>query len=342
MFTVAVNGSYPRLLEPPRPQLLMQAIEKHKLGRITDKELARAKDRATIDAVAEMVAAGVEMVSDGQIRWNNFTVQLCRELEGFTTREDDAESNNGNIKPRAIARIKWSHPILLDNYQFLANRSPVDVRPVITGPFTLAHSCDSGIYGDDIGSLTRDLARALNRELLGLENAGFKYILVEEPLLLTFKDKIREFTDIAQMLLDSLKTTVMLGTSGGNILSIETELGNTSFGGFALDLLEGPENERILTHTELWSEKILQFGLVHSFNKNIERPTFIYRTLVDLARFHNPENIWVAPTAGLGSLPRDTAFAKLKSLYAGACRARREIARLEEPGGSLPEDGDLN
>jgi 5-methyltetrahydropteroyltriglutamate--homocysteine methyltransferase len=336
MFTIAVNGSYPRLLEPPRPQLLMKAIEDHKSGRITDRELERAKERATIDAVAEMVAAGVEIISDGQIRWEDVNLHIYRCLDGFATREDGVESDNGNLKPRATATIRWNRPILLDVYKFLLNRSPVEVRPVLTGPYTLARICDSGIYGDDLDALTIDLARALNRELVGFENAGFKYILIEEPILLKHKEDIGGFVKAMSVLLDSLTATIMLGISGGDILDIEDKLSETAFGGFTLDMLEGPGSVKAITGSSVWSEKILQAGLVDSYSTEVERPTRIFQALMELAQHFNPENIWVAPTAGLGWLPRDIAFAKLKSLYEGACRARREVARLEEPGGSLP------
>ncbi|HHE47300.1 MAG TPA: hypothetical protein ENL08_06340 [Bacteroidetes bacterium] len=336
MFTIAVNGSYPRLLDPPRPQLLQRAIENFRQGRITERELKRAKDRATVDAVAEMVAAGVELVSDGQVRWENPMIHICRELGGFAVKDDYQESDNGHYKPRAVERIKWTHPILLDDYRFLQDRSPVEVRPVLTGPFSLARLCDPGVYGDDTSSFANDLADALNRELMGLEAGGFKYILVEEPLIASNKDKITAFVETANLLCNSVKAKVMLCTFGGDMVGIEDELNETPFSGFSFDLCDGPENERLLAVDTMWKDRILQLGLVHSRKLEVERPTDIARTLLKVAQFHDPELIWAAPSAGLGFLPRDVAFAKLKSLYTGADRARREIARLERPGGSLP------
>ncbi len=336
MFTIAVNGSYPRQPEPPRPQLLQRAIDDHKLGHITDRELHHAKERATIDAVAEMVAAGVELVSDGQIRWDNALIHICKELDGFEVKSEFHESDNGHFKPCATGRIKWTHPILLDDYRFLLDRSPVEVRPVLTGPFSIARLCDSGVYEKDVNNFTTDLARALNRELLGLEAAGFKYILVEEPLITSHKEEIAGFVEAANLLCDSVKTNVMLCTSGGDVLGIEDELYATAFGGFAFDLIDGPGNENFLAVDTKWEDRILQLGLVHSTDLQVERPTEIARGLMRFAQYHNPELIWAAPTAGLGLLPRNIAFAKLKSLYTGTGRARREIARLEEPGGSLP------
>lgn len=338
MFTIAVNGSYPKLPEPPRPQLLQRAIDDFENGRITDKDLAKAKDRATVEAVAEMIAAGVEVVSDGQIRWNHGALHLCHQLGGFTGEDEVKESDNGSYKPRAVDRIKWTRPITVDDHRFISGRSPVEVRPVLTGPFSLARICNRGIYEDDIHSFTNDIAHALNREILGLEAAGAKYILIEEPELTLRKEEIESFIEAASLLCDEVETKVILGTSGGDILGIETELSNSPFHGFALDMLEGPENERVFFDENPFNDRILQFGLINSYDQTVERPQFVARWLMQLAQYHDPELIWVAPNGGLGSLPRNIAFFKLKCLHAGVLRARRELARMEEPGGSLPDD----
>jgi hypothetical protein len=78
VFTIAVNGSYPCSPSPPRPQIALRAREDLTGGRITGREYARALERATVEAVAEMVAAGVEVVSDGQIRWEGPAEFICR------------------------------------------------------------------------------------------------------------------------------------------------------------------------------------------------------------------------------------------------------------------------
>lgn len=341
MYSIAVNGSYPKIPDPPRPPLLLRAIENYKSGKIDEKELKRAKERATVDAVAEMVAAGVEIVSDGQIRWDGSIIYICRGLQGFADigKGNELESDNGHQKPRVVDKIHWSHPILVDDYRFISSRSPVDVRPVVIGPFTIARLCNPGTYGRDIISLTDDLARALNREILGLEDAGAKYILVDEPLLTFTKGEISSFCQAAELLCEGVEANIMLATSQGDVVGIEEELLATPFGGFALDMLNGPDNEKLLVEKKnKWAGRIIQLGLVNSFNPEVERPTTIARELLRFSDYHDPELIWVAPTGGLGSMLRDIAFAKLRCLYMGVQKARREIARLERPGGSLPEN----
>ncbi|MDP8239743.1 MAG: hypothetical protein P9X24_11690 [Candidatus Hatepunaea meridiana] len=339
MFTIAINGSYPSLPDPPRPPLLQRAIDEFINGRINEQNLVRAKQRAVIDAIAEMVVAGVEVVSDGQIQWDGGAFHICRGLSGFniSNKPYDYSEDYSNPRPIAVDPINWTRPILIDDYRFIIDRSPVDVRPVLPGPFSLARLCDSGIYKDDIQNFSNDIAQAINREILGLEALGVKYILIEEPLLTTHKSEINNFIQTADILCDNVTISIILGTSDGDILGIEKELQSSSFKGFALDMLDGTINKDHLINDKGWEERILQLGLVHSYNPDVERPLDIARELIWAAQYHNPELIWVAPTGGLRSLTRDSAFFKLKSLYIGAEKARQEIARQEEPGGKLAE-----
>jgi len=184
------------------------------------------------------------------------------------------------------------------------------------------------VYGDDIRAFTNDLASALKREILGMEGKA-KYILLDEPLLTARKHEIGEFIEAANLLCDNVEINVTLATSGGDILGIEDELKALPFGGFALDMLDGPSNETILTDGKEWGERIIQLGLVHASDTYVERPHDIARMLVKMAQYHDPGLIWVAPTGGMNMLSRDIAYAKLRSLYVGAQRARNELTRQE-------------
>lgn len=341
MFTICVSGSYPKQPEAPRPQLLNTAIEKHTQGLITDKELTFAKDRAMVEIAVELVAAGVEVINDGLLKWDDEYSYICAGLSGFEVTAHDSSSNGKStvIPPRAKGRIAWRRPVISGDYQFLSERSPVEVRPSMTGPFSIARAVDPGDYGSDIHGLTRDLAIALNRELEGLEAVDAKHILVEEPLLTQYKDEIDFFTEITEILLKGITVTVTLGTSSGDLVGIDAQLRETSFKGFSFDLLDGPENERVLSEKDLWEDRIIQLGLVHGQKTRIESPMEVALGLVKYAAFHDPGLIWVAPTSGMVKLPRNVAFQKLVNAAEGVDWARKEMARREEPGGKLPQDG---
>lgn len=334
MFTTSVYGNYPKQPEPPRPQLLNRALEDFHKGTIDDEGLARAVERATVEVVVEMIAAGVEVVSDGQIKGQDEIGYVCSRLAGFEINEDDADG-----RPRASSRITWKKPIFDHDYLFLAERAPVEVRLALTGPFSLAKLCDSADYGDDIRGLTFDLAVALNREFEGLANAGAKYILIEEPLLTQYKREIDIFCEAAELLCNGIKADVMLGTFYGDLTGIEYPLKKTPFAGFGFDILEGPDNEQVLTVKDNWEGKIIQLGLVHARDSRVESPMEVALGLIKYAQFHDPDLIWVSPTAGLNGLSRNIAFDKLTNMCQGADWARKEMARREQPGGRIPKDG---
>ncbi len=315
----------------------MRAVEHHRCGELDDRGLARAIDRATVEIAMEMIAAGVEVISDGQLRWPDAISYICAKLAGF----DVQTSSYGFFEPppsppRAMDRIGWERPIVLDDYRFLSERSPVEVRPVLTGPFSIARRCDPGVYGTDIEKLTYDLAVALNRELEGLSDAGAKYILIEEPLLTRRKDEIEVFVEASEMLCAGITAQVMLGTAHGDLVGIEDALLETGFAGFGFDLIEGPENEMILSRTNFWEGRIVQLGLVNARNERLESAMEVALGLIKYSKHHDPGLIWAAPTAGLIELPRDLAFKKITNLCAGADWSRHEMARREEPGGRLP------
>jgi len=300
MFTPTVNGSFPRFPEPERSKLLSEALEKHRDGIILDSTLHRAFDRASVEAVVEMIGAGVEIPSDGQIRWQDEVAYMCGGLDGFRggfEGDSDAEyvdnwrfyhpqrrslsdSELQVAYPEAVKKITWHQSIVVDDFCFMAVRSPVEVRAVITGPFSLALSVKPGIYGGDIRQLTLDFALALNEELKILCKAGAKYILVEEPLLLIHKDQADIFAEASDVLCADVEASVMVGTYGSDVLGIEDLLLESPFDGISFDMINGPDNISVLEKKGFWRDKILQIVLIDSESEEIETPMAIALFLI--------------------------------------------------------------
>jgi 5-methyltetrahydropteroyltriglutamate--homocysteine methyltransferase len=356
MFTPTLNGSFPRFPEPARSKLLSEALEKHRDGIIIDTTLHRAFDRASVEAVVEMIAAGIEIPSDGQIRWQDEIAYMCAGLDGFRggfegdpdaeyddywrlynprRRSSTPDSELQVAYPEAVKKITWHKSVVVDDFCFMAVRSPVEVRAVITGPFSLARSVKPGIYGEDIRQLTLDIASALNEELKILCKAGAKYVLVEEPLLLYNKDQAGIFAEASKVLCADVEASVMVGTHGSDVLGIEDVLLESPFDGISFDMINGADNISVLEKKGFWGDKIIQIGLIDSESEVIETPMAIALYLIDLSNYHNAGNIWVAPSGGMRNLSRTTAFNKLKAMSEGADWARRELARREVPGGKI-------
>ncbi len=356
MFTPTVNGSFPRFPEPERSKLLAEALEKHRSGTILDSTLHRAFDRASVEAVVEMIGAGIEIPSDGQIRWQDEVAYMCTGLDGFRggfegdpdeeygdywrfyNPQRESESDTVVANPEAVKKITWHQSVVVDDYCFMAVRSPVEMRAVITGPFSLARSVKLGIYSDDIHRLSLDIARALNDEMKFLQKAGAKYILVEEPLLVKNKDQADSFAEASELLCRDVDASVMVGTYGSDVLGLEEILLKSPFDGIAFDMINGEDNSILLEKSGFWEDKILQIGLIDSDSSEVESPMQVALSLIDFSNYHDPGRIWVAPSGGMRNLTRTVAFNKLKAMCEGADWARKELARRETPGGQLKDE----
>ncbi len=341
MFTKAVNGSFPRFPDPPRPLMLAQAIDEFRQGLIDDRKMLRAFERATVETVVEMVAAGIEIISDGLVRYESgekgWIKCICSRMKGFdiSERGNDPLFDLSDHRPIAIDRIKWFRPVILDDYKFLADRSPVDVRMVLPGPLTMALMCDPGIYADDLEKFTQDIAWSLNREIEGLEQAGSKYILIEEPALAEHKEYKELFKDLSEIICHNITMKIMINVSNGDISGIEELLVCSPFSGIGFDITGDLDNALLIERKGFWKDKIIQLGMISSDPSHIETPMEIAVELVKYSSFHDPGKIWVAPACGMDKLTRSVVFEKLTNLCQGAEWARREMARREEPGGRL-------
>jgi len=367
MFTVAVRGSYPKQPDPPRPFLLGRAIKKWRTGLIEIEELERFFQRSMVETAVEMVAAGAEVIWDGQIRWDGPADYMFRLLRGFSVQPDrvlgtrrvranesseacetecDDEPAGGNghqpeisaphVKANAESKVEWVRPLIVDDFRFLNERSPVPLRPTLTGPYSLARLCDAGSYRDRIRDLTLDLAKALNRELIGLQAAGAKYALIEEPLLFGMSEDSGQFLDALGILCGNVEITVFVACGGG-ISGLETVIARSPIGGVCLDLTESSGiDQAALFHAEV-PEKLIEMGLVGGRSRRQDDEEFILKSLIEFADRIDPDKIWISPTCGLGGLPRDTAFEKIQLLYRIAERARRELGRQEGYPGANPE-----
>ncbi|MFN3822115.1 MAG: hypothetical protein ACK4OO_07245, partial [bacterium] len=264
-FQPVMRGTYPVHPEPPRPDLLGRALKGYQEGRLERGDLERAFRRGMVEAVAEQVMAGLEMVGDGFIHWDGPIFFLLRRLKGFWTPEDARwqrrrEGGGGDERvscARVMEKVEWTMPILRDDYLFLSERSPVPVRVGLTGPYSIARMVDPGVYGEDIKGLTLDLAEALNHELRELEKVGAEWVIVEEPMVVDPLEDEEEFVEASCRLNEEVNLKLMVGLIG-SVVGLEKVLPQTPYQGLAIDLQNVPQNEGILEEGVWWEGRILE------------------------------------------------------------------------------------
>ena len=138
MITTTV-GNYPKIGPGVKAPNLRTALNRLDLGRISAEEAQRIEAENTKAAIDEQVAAGLDLVTDGQIGWEDGQTHFARRLKGFSINGLTRYFNNNTYyrQPVVEGPVAWEGPIALQEYQFAAAHSPRPVKAIITGPYTL-------------------------------------------------------------------------------------------------------------------------------------------------------------------------------------------------------------
>jgi len=177
-----VVGNYPKIPNRPRPARLRQAINRRDRGEITNEELARIEDEVTIEVIEEQAEAGVDIISDGQVRWDDDQTHIMRGLGNVEigALQRYLDTNTYYREAEIAGAVSWREPILVRDYRFAAENSPKPVKAVLTGPLTLARLSKNEHYADTL-SVALAFAEALNQEAKALVGSGATIVQFNEP-----------------------------------------------------------------------------------------------------------------------------------------------------------------
>lgn len=321
----ASAGSYPRIGDRPEQQKYRQAYARWEKGEISDEEFARVQDEVTKEAIDEQVRAGLDLVTDGQVRWYDPISHIARGLSGC---EIDGllrffDTNFYFRQPVVKADVRWTEPIVAGEFTFAKKVSPAPVKPVITGPYTLARSSINRHYSN-FDKLILDLARAVGREIEALAKAGAELIQVDEPAILKNPNDFELFRDaIEEISKYKSRARLALYTYFGDATAIYEKLQELPVDVLGLDFTYGNKLADIVASKG--SSKGLGLGLIDGRNTRLEGEAEILPILKRLLPKIKNEPIYLNPSCGLEYLPQDVAFAKLKKLVAIAKKAGEEL-----------------
>lgn len=315
-----VVGHYPKIPNRPRPARLRQAVARRDRGEISAQELARVEDEVTQEVIEEQVEAGIDLISDGQIRWEDDQTYIMRRLKGVEIggliRYFD--TNTYYRQPEVVAPVVWQGPILVRDYEFAASHSAKPVKALLTGPYTLAVLSLDRYYGS-LRELTLALAGALGNEVRALAEAGAPVIQVSEPAIVRHKEDVGLLAEAMGWLLEGVQTETALCTWFGDVEGVLPQLLELPVDTIGLDFVWGPGNWEALKRVRF--EKRLGFGIIDARNTKMESPEQIEEAIRRLSQFVPPERLFVNPSCGLEYLPREVAFEKLKRMVEGVRRA---------------------
>jgi len=315
-----VVGNYPKIPNRPRPARLRQAINRRDRGEITNEELARIEDEVTIEVIQEQIDAGLDIITDGQIRWDDDQTYVMRGLGGVEigSLERYLDTNTYYRRPEVTGPISWREPILVRDYLFANENSSGPVKAIVTGPYTLAALSLDKHYGSR-EKLAMALAEELRNEVQALEQAGAPIIQVNDPVIVFHKDDVDLFASAITRLLEGVRAETAVYTWFGSVHGILPRLLDLPIDTLGLDFVSGRDNWEAIKAVDFG--KKLGAGIVDGRNTRIESLEQIAESIERLSEAVSLDRLYVNPSCGLEYLPRETAFEKLKRMVEGVRRA---------------------
>lgn len=334
-------GAYPRTAASGRPFPLRAAYGRLERGEIDDAGFRAVQDDLVRELLAEQMDAGLGMLTDGQVRWEDSQTVLARGLDGFemTGLLRYFDTNTYYRQPRAIAEPAWRGPILVEDWRFAAeaaaslaaeNQLPaLPVKACLVGPYTLARLSDPGELGRE--RLGHALAEVLREEIRALFQAGAPIVQVDENALTL----IGPDDDSERQLAAETLRRLTEGVDGH--LSLAVTMGNAEHAGPALffdrpfrsylfDLIAGPDNWRLIARAP--GDRGIVAGVADARNTRPDDEAVMVWGARYAAALNDRglDRVGLSPSTGLEYLPRDRARAKIEAL-ASAARA----AALTDP-----------
>jgi 5-methyltetrahydropteroyltriglutamate--homocysteine methyltransferase len=334
-----VVGSY------PQPEWLIdrEALGSHSVPRvrashawrIPESYLEEAQDDATVVAIRDMERAGIDTITDGEIRRESYSNRFATALEGIDAeRPATISTRTGETRtvPRVVAPVRWREPVEVRDIEFLRANTDRATKITLPGPFTMAQQASNEAY-DEFDELVMDLAAAVNAEARALERAGADVIQLDEPWLRNDPQAARRIAVAAiDRALQGLNVTTAVHLCFGYAALVADKSANRyDFLGELSDSIadqvsvEAAQPRLDLGQLSELSPKVVVLGVLDLGAPDVESAATVAER-IRAALAHVPADRLVpAPDCGMKYLPREVAFGKLESLAAAARILRKEF-----------------
>ena len=337
--TTTVVGSYPQpdwlvdraMLSKGVPRVRLQEI-----WRVPAAFLEQAQDDATIVAIREMERAGIDIISDGEIRRESYSNRFATALDGVDVENPgtitDRYGNETRV-PRVIGRIRRARPVEVRDMEFLRRNTDHPAKITLPGPFTMAQQARNEFYRD-VEAMAMDFAEAVNAEARELQAAGADVIQLDEPWLRNDPEGAKRYAVPAiNRALAGLTVPTALHLCFGYAAVVKhqkpagysflPQLAETIASQISIEAAQPKLDLGVLADL---AGKTIILGVIDLGDPAVETVEQVAtRIRAGLARVA-PHRLVLAPDCGMKYLPRETAFGKLKALSDGARVVRAQIS----------------
>lgn len=338
LLPTSLVGSYPQpdwLLDreklrgrfPPR----VRALE---LWRIDPQYLEEAQADATRIAIADQERAGLDIITDGEIRRESYSNRFATALEGVdidNPGEALDRSGHPNPVPRITGKIRRKHPVEVGDLKFLKANTDRMVKMTVPGPFTMSQQAQNDFY-ESPAELALDYAAAVNEEIKDLFAAGADIVQIDEPYMQARPEKAREFgLDALNRALDGVSGTTAVHICFGYAAIIHErpegysflpEFSGCSCNQISIETAQSGLDCKVL---ETLPDKTIILGVIDLADMSVESPETVAERIRRALPYMDAKQIIVAPDCGMKYLPRDIAFGKMQAMVGGAEIVRKEL-----------------
>ncbi len=313
---------------PPR-------VRARELWRIPQEYLAEAQDDATIVAIRLQEEAGLDIITDGEIRRESYSNRFATALEGIDIDNPGTaldRSGHPNPVPRIAGKIRRKHAVEVDDLKFLKKHTDRMVKITVPGPFTMSQQAQNDFY-PSAADAAMDYAAAVREEIADLFAAGADIVQLDEPYMQARPKAAEEYgLSALNAALEGAAGTTAVHICFGYAAIIHERPSGYSF----LPQLKGCTCNQISIETaqsnldtavleELRGKKII-LGVLDLADMKIETPDVVAARIRRALPHVDADKVIVAPDCGLKYLPRDVAFGKMKAMAEGAAIVRAELS----------------
>jgi 5-methyltetrahydropteroyltriglutamate--homocysteine methyltransferase len=338
LFPTTLVGSYPQpewLIDrkklvgrfPPR-------VRAKELWRVPEPLLAQAQEDATLLAIRAQEEAGLDIITDGEIRRESYSNRFATALEGVDIDNPGMaldRSGHPNPVPRIVGRIRRKHAVEVEDLKFLRAHTQKAVKMTVPGPFTMSQQAQNDYYKSE-EEAAMDYAAAVNEEIRDLFAAGADIVQIDEPYMQARPEKARRYGLAAlNRALQGIEGTTAVHICFGYAAVIHVRPSGYSFLGELAGCscrqvsIETAQSNLDCSVLKSLPGKNIILGVIDLNDMKVEAPEKVAARIRRALPFAKAEDIIVAPDCGMKYLPREVAFGKMKAMVEGATIVRREL-----------------
>lgn len=339
LLPTTVVGSYPQpdwlVDRAVLAQNLVPRVRMKQMWRVAEDALEQAQDDATLVAIRDMERAGIDIVTDGEIRRESYSNRFALALDGVdldNPARTMGRAGKETLVPRVIGPIRRREAVELRDVEFLVANTDRRTKITLPGPFTLSQQAADEHYRDE-EAMAMDYAVAVNEEAKALKRAGVDVIQFDEPWMQARPEAAARFgVKVLNRALEGIEGDTVVHLCFGYAAVVKDKPSGYSFLPQLAECraaqisIEAAQPRLYLGVLDALPGKTIMLGVLDLGDAAVETPEIVAERIRAALRRLPAERLVVAPDCGMKYLPRERAFGKLKAMVEGAAIVRRELA----------------